>query len=213
MYVSSHTHAGWIKKHETVSELNVGSVTDWGELGSQTVYLQKAKIGNTNSKEGDLPDINMPIYWKTNQLKNQPANIKKFCKPEWNASNDKDEKHGYLAYKNAGWLPSAAHDKTLDLLIDAYRDMYLRLDRNQFSKKTASFIASDLAKLKKNEVELKKSCGMYKTKCRNKKFEILKGLYSNDRISYSADPKYHKVRMQYGVCQAIWSSIKENETW
>ena len=213
MYVSSHTHFGWIKKHKTVSELNVGSVTDWGTLGSQTVYLQKAKIKSSNREGGDPPDIKIPVYWKTNQLKKQPAYLQKFCKPKWNATNDKGKKHGYLAYKNAGWLPSASHDKTLDILIEAYRDMYLRLDRKQFSKETAGFIAADLFRLKQNEAALKKTCGAYKTECRNKKFRMLKNLYRNDKINYRSDPKYNKTRRQYGVCQAIWSSIKENETW
>jgi hypothetical protein len=213
MYVSSHTHFGWIKKHLTVSELNVGSVTDWGTLGGQTVYLNEARPMSASSKKGHVPDIKLPVFWKTNHLKKQPADIKAFCKPEWNASNDKTEKHGYLAYKKSGWLPSAAHDKTLDILIEAYRDMYDRLDLSKIGGKTKTSIDQDLKAMKDADKDLKKSCGMYKTKCRGRKFNMIKRLYDNDQLNYFTDEKYHDIRMKYGVCQAIWSSMKENETW
>ena len=78
MYVSSHTHYGWIKKHQTLgkdtlSELNVGSVTDWGTKGSQTVYLNNAVKGS-----GD--QITIPIKFNTNHMKTNPPIFKNFAK-------------------------------------------------------------------------------------------------------------------------------------
>ena len=209
-YVSSHTHYGYVREHKylnknILSELNVGSVTDWGTKGSQVVYPNQA------IKNGDK--ITMPIFFKTNHMKKQPKDIQAFCKPEWDARNDKKEKYGYLAYNKAGWLPSAAHDRTLDLLIKAYDDMYSRLDLSKYGAKTQKDIKEDLRLRKKYDVDFKKSCGMYRKKCRRQKFLMAQRYFITDQQHYKRDKVYHEDRMKYGVCQAIWSSMQENTTW
>ena len=209
-YVSSHTHYGYVKEHKylqknILSELNVGSVTDWGTKGSQVVYPNQA------IRNGDK--ITMPVFFKTNHMKKQPKDIQTFCKPEWDARKDKNEKYGYLAYNKAGWLPSAAHDRTLDLLIKAYDDMYSRLDLSKYGPKTQKDIKEDLRLRKKYDADFKKSCGMYRKKCRRQKFLMAQRYWLTDQQHYKRDKVYHEDRMKYGVCQAIWSSMQENTTW
>ena len=52
--------------------------------------------------------------------------------------------------------------------------------------------------------------------CIEKNAEDKSFLYSSaitDQQHYKRDKVYHEDRMKYGVCQAIWASMQENEAW
>ena len=91
--------------------------------------------------------------------------------------------------------------------------MYARLDLKKYDQKTQKSVAEDLRLRKKYEADFKKSCGMYRKKCRRKKFLMVQRYWITDQQNYKRDKVYHEDRLKYGVCQSIWASIKENETW
>lgn len=196
IYISSHTHEGFIKKHKNITEINLGSITDHP---NQAMALSFKGYGKNISTIGFWPNI---IHFSADTLMKEG-----FCSPEDFADKDPNPYFHYLSYKKLPGFGTSnqVHELTID---NNLMGLYKAFKKLGLYKNTQDPI---LNKLEEVLIKSPKKCGppigKENTICRKEKVDLENQLHKIDNGLYSSPLRDQ--RIIYGACQALWAAYAE----
>jgi len=195
LYISSHTHTGFLINSGPVKEVNVGSITDYpNEFVS--LYM------NFPDPKNDNKLIVFPKRYRETFKEISPDG---FCASSDNYTKRGEPYYRYMAYKKESKVdPNSIHDFTLDTLLNALHRTYTKLEiyKNMGNPTLTEFFQ------KMETLRPCKGTMGKKAKCRAKKFDLLKKISKFDETLYQSD-KYRTNRIRYGACQGLWAAYAE----
>lgn len=196
LFMSGHTHSGFINQKEFISEINVGSMTDW--------HPQFVQLG-TNQTKGEPK-----VIVSRNLLGKIILEKKNLCLPEHNLTG---KKWGYTSYKSLKKIgQNAIFDYTLSTIGRSFYQVFDNLnlwgDVAQTSHKKRSAIQENLTR----HFEAPEVCrrfGKRARACQKAKFDLIQSAIKVDE-TLLMDQEYYENRLTYGSCQTLWASNAEN---
>jgi hypothetical protein len=198
VYISSHTHEGFIKNHGNFQEINTGSITDFP---NQTMMLSFKNFGKGSDSMGFWPNT---TYFTLEGLIKEGV-----CSTEDDADKDANSYYHYLAYKELPGLgtPNQVHEFTIDNNLMALYKVFNKLG---LYKDTEDPILRKLEDMVvKSPVKCGPLIGKKNRKCRINKFNLQKQVVEIDRSLYSSSLRDERIK--YGACQALWAAQAESK--
>ncbi len=196
IYISSHTHSGFIKDHGNIKEINLGSITDYP---NQAMNLSFKSYGKNANTLGFWPNI---IPFSADVLLKEGV-----CKPEDFADKDPNPYYHYMSYKNLPGIGTSnqIHEYTIDNNLMGLYKVFKKLGLYQKSQDPV------LKRLEDMVLKSSKKCGppigKENTNCRKAKVDLENQIHQIDQGLYNSSLREERVR--YGACQTLWAAFAE----
>jgi predicted phosphodiesterase len=196
LYISSHTHEGFIKDQGVIKEINLGSITDFP---NQAMYLSIKDFGKDKGNIGFYPNI---LYITAKNLEKEGV-----CSQKDFADNDPNPNYHYLAYKKLPGIGTAnqIHELTIDSNL---MGLYKAFKKLGLYNNTSDPVLKKLEEiLIKSPVKCGPPIGKGNTQCRKEKVDLLNQVIQIDKGLYTSPLR--EERIKYGACQTLWAAKAE----
>ncbi len=192
IYISSHTHEGFIKNHGNINEINIGSITDFPN--------EVATLGiKRNGK-----DLNsLSVFPNRIEILIQDLLREGVCSQEDFADNDTNPYYHYLSYKKLPGIGTAnqIHELTID---NSLMGIYKAFKKLSYNEPIMKILEENLIK---KPVKCGPPIGKENTNCRKQKVDLLNQALQIDNQIYNSPLR--EGRVKYGTCQTLWAAIAE----
>lgn len=198
IYISAHTHEGFIKDHGNIKEINIGSITDFPNETMELSLKFSEEGGNS-----------MEVFPNRFNFSADALVKEGVCSPQDFADKGTNPYFHYMSYKKLPGFGTAnqVHELTIDNNLMALYKVFKKFD---LYKNTQDPILNKIEEMALKSAEIcGPPIGVKNTLCRKNKVDLEIQAHQVDQQLYASPLRVE--RIQYGACQALWAAKAERD--